>query len=157
MSMMFVPFGDWSHDGHGMYEKVLIEIEDTAALGKSVQFLKKKYGKYLFDDLANDYGCSKISKKIYQILEDNNYNFDNLEKTEYMTLPARFKDWKEYAQAQICEDGEEDEDEDEGGFSLESIEDIYFFLLRLGGAEFTIYDEIPLFTDETVGYGCFYD
>lgn len=97
----------------------------------------------------------KFQKKIYQILEDNNYNFDNLEKTEYMTLPARFKDWKEYAQAQICEDGEEDEDE--GGFSLESIEDIYFFLLRLGGAEFTIYDEIPLFTDETVGYGCFYD
>lgn len=76
-----------------------------------------------------------------------------LKKTEYMTLPANFKNWKEYAQAQICENGEEDE----GGFSLESIEDIYFFLLRLGGAEFTIYNEIPLFTDETVGYGCFYD
>lgn len=153
MSMMFVPFGDWPHDGHGIYEKVLIEIEDTAALGKSVQSLKKKYGEYLFNDLANDYGCSKISKKIYQILEDNNYNFDNLEKTEGMILPAEFKNWKEYAQAQICGDGEEDE----GGFSLETIEDIYFFLLKLGGAEFTIYDKIPLFTDETVGYGCFYD
>lgn len=48
MSMMFVPFRDWSHDGHGMYEKVLIEIEDTAALGKSVQFLKKKIWKISF-------------------------------------------------------------------------------------------------------------
>ena len=41
MSMMFVPFGDWSHDGHGMYEKVLIEIEDTALWANLFNFLKR--------------------------------------------------------------------------------------------------------------------
>lgn len=38
---IYIPFGDWSDDGHGKYEKVLIEIEDTAALGKSVQNIKR--------------------------------------------------------------------------------------------------------------------
>jgi hypothetical protein len=36
-----------------------------------------------------------------------------------------------------------------------NIKEIYFHFLRVGGASFTFCKDIPMFTYETVGYGCF--
>lgn len=156
---IYIPFGDWSDDGHGKCEKVLIELEDTAALGKSVQNIKKKYGENIFHDIANDYGFAGISPAIFQILEENNFDFEQIGKTEDISDDCREqKNWHDYMMDCVNSD-----DEDAGmsnSFTLETIKSIYFFLLKLGGANFRICfkdEDIPLFTDETVGYGCFDD
>ena len=40
---MYLPFGDWSDDGHGKYDKLLIDAPDMSSLLEAQTKLKEKY------------------------------------------------------------------------------------------------------------------
>lgn len=147
---IYIPFGDWSNDGHGRYEKVMMLAQSMEDLRQAVDNIHEKYGPHIFDEIANEYGYSGISENIYNILVDNGYDFSKVGELEDTADSYAPDGWREYIRKGI--------EEGDSGLMLETIEDIYFFLLRLGGARFEVCkDDIPMFTYESVGYGCFYD
>lgn len=144
---IYIPFGDWANDDHGRYEKVIVLARSEENLWQAVDNIKEKYGQYIFEGLANQYQDSSISEDIYKILIDNQYDFSKIPELE--DIP---EDREEYYKPY------EEHVKNSSALPLKTIQDIYFFLLRLGGAIFEIsQEEIPLFTYESVGYGCFYD
>ena len=47
---MYLPFGDWSDDGHGKYDKLLIDAPGMLSLFEAQKKLKEKYGDKMFED-----------------------------------------------------------------------------------------------------------
>lgn len=140
---IYIPFGDWANDGHGRYEKVMVLARSEENLRQAVDNIREKYGERIFDGIASNYQDGSISEEVYKILVDNHYDFENLTTTEDCLSPLG--GWQNYVKEGF-------------GLMLETVQNIYFFLLRLGGAIFEVsQEEIPLFTYESVGYGCFYD
>ena len=41
---MYIPFGDWSDDGHGKYERVLVEAPSMQSLLDAQKRIYTKYG-----------------------------------------------------------------------------------------------------------------
>jgi hypothetical protein len=147
---IYIPFGDWSNDGHGRYERVMVLAQSMEDLRQAVDNIREKYGPHIFDEIANEYGYSGISENIYNILVDNGYDFSKVGELEDIADDYAPEGWQEYIKNEIVNN--------HNGLMLTTIEDIYFFLLRLGGARFEVCkDDIPMFTYESVGYGCFYD
>ena len=147
---IYIPFGDWSNDGHGRYEKVMVLAQSEENLRQAVDNIREKFGRRIFDEIANDYGDSSISENIYNILVDNGYDFTKIGELEDVCDDYVPNGWQEYIKNEVVNG--------KCGLMLETIEDIYFFLLRLGGAKFEVCpQDIPMFTYESVGYGCFYD
>lgn len=159
----YIPFGDWSHDGHGMCENILVEADSMDKLYKAVDKIKKEHGEYFFDYFANDAGSSSISKAILNALIETNYSLEDFLKTdEYNNISE--DDEKEIQEKGIksFEDfvsfkgwASDESVLNDINFSLETIEHMYIHLLNAFGAGITILEEYPLFTYETVGYGCF--
>lgn len=160
----YIPFGDWSHDGHGMCENVLVEAESMDKLCEAVDKIKEKYGEYFFDYFANSASGSFISKTVLDALIETDYSLEDFLKTdEYNNISEddekeiqekgikSFKDFVSFKGWTSDESVLNDID-----FSLETIEHMYIHLLNAFGAGITILEEYPLFTYETVGYGCFY-
>ena len=75
---MYLPFGDWSNDSHGRYEKVLIDAPSMEHLLKAQERIKEKYGKWFFEGMANDYEEPYLSNWIWQALIDTNYPVERL-------------------------------------------------------------------------------
>lgn len=67
----YIPFGDWSDDGHGKYEKVLVEAPSMEGLLEAEKKIKAKYGDNFFDEFANEYEDSHISENVKRALEEN--------------------------------------------------------------------------------------
>ena len=147
---IYIPFGDWSDDGHGKYEKVMMLAQSMEDLRQAVDNIREKYGPHIFNEIVSDYRDSSISEAIYNILVDNGYNFSKIGELEDTYDDYAPNGWQEYVKDKVVNGN--------CGLMLETIEDIYFFLLRLGGVKFeTCPQDIPMFTYESVGYGCFYD
>lgn len=159
----YIPFGDWSHDGHGMCENVLVEAESMDKLYKAIDKIKEKYSKNFFDDFATDYGSSSISKIILDALIETDYSLEDFLKTdEYNNISEddekeiQEKGIKSFKDFVFFKGWASDESVlNDINFSLETIEHMYIHLLNAFGAGITILEEYPLFTYETVGYGCF--
>ena len=151
---MYLPFGDWSHDGHGQYEKILISAPSMDNLLNAQQKIKDKYGKFFFQHFATEYMDSSIGDDIWQALEDTGYLVERLiEKDEV-------NDWT--GVKSLAEIREYDESP---SLSLDVIIDMFIWLLNYFGAEIVRLDlreEIPMINNwtcsgfETVGYGCFW-
>lgn len=146
-----------------MCENVLVEAESMNKLCKAIDKIKEKYSKNFFDDFATDYGSSSISKIILDALIETDYSLEDFLKTdEYNNISEEdekeiqekgiksFKDFVSFKGWIADESVLNDID-----FSLETIEHMYIHLLNAFGAGITILEEYPLFTYETVGYGCF--
>ena len=147
--LMFLPFGDWSDDGHGEYDLVQIEAPSMKHLYNAEQKIKEKYGKDFFKHFAADYQDNSIGQEVIQALLDINYDF----KKEYEF------DCNDYSFEECIENGFNDYD----GFELEDIKDMFIQLLNAFGAEITVLPkekQIPMICNwtcegfETVGYGC---
>ena len=158
----FIPFGDWSNDGHGRYETVLVEAPSMEHLLNAQIKIKEKYGDYFFSSFANDYGESYIGECVWQALIDTNYPFVRLlEKQDDRGLE------KYHSLTEILEFVRhyEEEDEDNLWLTLETVKDTFIWLLNAFGAEIKVCEEhekIPMICNwtchgfEDVGYGCFY-
>lgn len=151
---MYLPFGDWSDDGHGKWDKVLIDAPSMEHLLNAQKKIKAIYGDHFFDGMADQYEEPHFSEDIWQALKDSNYPIERMWETE---------DWNDWSE---CNSIDEVLAVDAyPSLSLNFIMDVFIWLLNWQGAEITrldAKDDIPMICNwtcngfETVGYGCFW-
>lgn len=151
---MYLPFGDWSDDGHGKWDKVLIDAPSMEHLLNAQKKIKAIYGDHFFDGMADQYEEPHFSEDIWQALKDSNYPIERMWETE---------DWNDWSE---CNSIDEVLAVDAcPSLSLNFIMDAFIWLLNWQGAEITrldAKDDIPMICNwtcngfETVGYGCFW-
>lgn len=148
---MYLPFGDWSNDGHGHYEKILIDAPSMEHLLKAQEKIKEKCGKYFFEGMANRYEEPCLAPWVWKELINTNYPIERLAEKE------NNNDWNGYIN--LLQALERDYNPYVG---LEFVIDAFIWLLNAYGAEITVIDEdIPMICNwtchgfKTVGYGCF--
>lgn len=151
---MYIPFGDWSDDGHGKYDKVLVEAPSMDALYNAQKCLCARYGNDFFDGYADRYEESTLSPKIWQALKDTNYPIERMIEIEDVN------NWE--GMTSIDDVLEYDENPT---ICLDFVEDTFIWLLNAFNAEIERLDagqDIPMICNwtcpgfETVGYGCFW-
>ncbi len=149
---MYLPFGDWSDDGHGKYKNVLIEAPSMEHLLNAQMRIKEKYGKYFFQGMACDYDEPYLSEEVWQALIDTNYPMERFEIVEDTN------DWEG-----VTSLAEVIAIDPNPCISLSFVIDSFIWLLNAYGAEIIPSDDdIPMICNwtchgfETVGYGCFY-
>jgi len=151
---MYIPFGDWSDDGHGKYDKVLVDAPSMTQLFNAQQAIKFEYGEHFFDGMADQYEEPHFSDDVWQALKDSNYPIERMWETE---------DWNDWSE---CNSIDEVLAVDAcPSLSLNFVIDAFIWLLNWKGAEITrldAKDDIPMICNwtcngfETVGYGCFW-
>ena len=151
---MYLPFGDWSDDGHGKWDKVLIDAPSMERLLNAQKKIKAIYGEHFFNGMADKYEEPHFSEDIWQALKDSNYPIERMRETE---------DWNDWSD---CKSIDEVLAVDEyPSLSIGFVMDAFIWLLNWQGAEITRLDakeDIPMICNwtcpgfETVGYGCFY-
>ena len=151
---MYLPFGDWSDDGHGKWDKLLIDAPSMEHLLNAQKKIKAIYGDHFFDGMAEQYEEPHFSEDVWQALKDSNYPIERMWETE---------DWNDWSD---CNSIDEVLAADEyPSLSISFIMDVFIWLLNWQGAEITRLDskdDIPMICNwtcngfETVGYGCFW-
>lgn len=151
---MYLPFGDWSDDGHGKWDKLLIDAPSMEHLLNAQKKIKAIYGDHFFDGMADQYEEPHFSEDVWQALKDSNYPIERMWETE---------DWNDWSD---CNSIDEVLAADEyPSLSISFIMDVFIWLLNWQGAEITRLDskdDIPMICNwtcsgfETVGYGCFW-
>ena len=157
----FIPFGDWSDDGHGKYVTELVEAPSMEHLLNAQIKIKEKYGNRFFSSYANDYEEPYLGDEIWQALIDTSYPIERfLERQDDIF-------WEKCTCiADVVALGESDHyDSDNIYVTLETVKDTFIWLLNAFGAEITVcedHQKIPMICNwtcngfEDVGYGCFY-
>ena len=163
----YISFGDWSRDGHGMSENVLVEAESMDRLKEAITKIEAKYGRDFFYDFANEYESPTISRTILDALIETNYsledfldtdNGDNIASNEVGDIKKKgIKSFKDLVYFEKWVSNDEPGINDDLYFNLETIEHMYIHLLNAFGAGITICEDYPCFRYKTVGYGCFDD
>lgn len=150
---MYLPFGDWSDDGHGRYEKYLIEAPSMEHLLNAQKQIKAKYGRSFFDDMADGYEEPFLSEQNWQALIDTNYPIERFQEKENINT------WDDCSSIQ-----EVLKEDDCPMVGLDFVVDAFIWLLNAFGAEIVMCEEenpIPMICNwtcpgfETIGYGCF--
>ena len=156
----FIPFGDWSDDGHGKYETVLVEAPSMEHLLNAQNKIKEKYGRFFFGtDFANNYEEPYLSEEVWQALIDTNYPVE------------RFKEHQDDIRWEECNSIADVvalggyEDDASIYVTLATVKDTFIWLLNAFGAEIKVceeHEQIPMICNwtcpgfEDVGYGCFH-
>lgn len=156
----FIPFGDWSDDGHGKYVTVLVEAPSMDHLLEAQKKIKAKYGEHFFSDFANHYEEPYLSEENWQALIDTNYPVERFKEYED---DIRYENCKDIAE--VVELGPyEDSYSDKIFVTLAVVKDTFIWLLNAFGAEIQVcedHQQIPMICNWTcfgfkdVGYGCF--
>ena len=151
---MYLPFGDWSQDGHCRSHNILIDAPSMEHLLEAQKKIKAKYGTYFFDDFANEYGESFLTERVWLALKLAEYPIERMQKYEENNDWSEFKDLEEALSV-----------DSNPIVTLEFVEDAFIWLLNAHGAEIRICEpeeDIPTICNwtcpgfKTVGYGCFY-
>lgn len=152
---MYLPFGDWSDDGHGKCKYVLIEAPSMEGLRNAQIQIEEQYGKEFWHEFAGDYDDSTISEAIEKALIATGYpaerfaeSMDDSTYDEYATLEDIFN--SDYYESYV---------------TLDLVIDAFIWLLNAYGAQIIKvddYEKIPTICNwtcpgfRTVGYGCFW-
>ena len=59
--LAYLPFGDYSGDGHRECEYILVDIDNIDTIIQAQEKIKEKYGITFFSTFANDYEDSYLS------------------------------------------------------------------------------------------------
>ena len=154
---MYLPFGDWSDDGHGKYEKVLIEAPSMEHLRNAQIEIEKIYGKDFWRGFAEEYEESTFSEEVQAALIDSNYPIERFAKFQDDCNIDNFDNLGEFFDSDYWIE--------DMAFHviLDLVVDAFIWLLNWKGAEITrSEEEIPMICNwtcrgfETVGYGCFW-
>ena len=148
----YIPFGDWSRDGHEHYDTVLVEAESMEDLLRAEKQIKTIYGEDFFKGYAEKCDCPKLSAQCWQALLDNNMPVSIFYGTDNK------KDWGNASTLK-----EVLEENPDPFIDIEFVIDSFIWLLNQNGAEIKIIEEpyIPEINNwtcpgfETVGYGCY--
>lgn len=151
---MYLPFGDWSDDGHGKYEKVLIEAPSMEHLRKAQIEIEEIYGEDFWREFAEEYENPILSEKVQTALIDSSYPIERF---------AEFRDDCEINKFNSLSDLFHSDYYIDYWVNLNLVIDAFIWLLNWKGAEITRNEEeIPMICNwtcpgfETVGYGCFW-
>ena len=149
---MYLPFGDWSDDGHGKYDKLLIDAPSMNNLLEAEKKIKAKYGERIFrDNFASQYEDSFVSEEVWQALRDTGWTPADV---------LNYESWFEWSECSL----DEFHDQEGDYLTIEVIQSMFIWLLNAFGAEITCLDvaeDIPMICNwscpgvETVGYGCY--
>lgn len=151
---MYLPFGDWSCNGHGKYKEYLIEAPSMEHLLIAQEKIKIKYGRFFFDGMASNYEEPFLSKQNWQALIDTKYPIERFQEKENITTWDDCSSISEMLKKNDCPI-----------VGLDFVVDAFIWLLNAFGAKIIIYEEensIPMICSwtcpgfETVGYGCFW-
>jgi hypothetical protein len=150
---MYLPFGDWSDDGHGRSDELLIDAPSMEHLLNAQKALKEQYGDWFFHDFAEEYEESTLCPANWQALKDSNYPIERLIEFD------ETNDWTGVKSIdEVLSIGKNP------FLSIEFIMDAFIWLLNWKGAEITVLnsdEHIPTICNwtcpgfETVGYGCY--
>lgn len=147
---MYLPFGDWSGDGHKQWDKVLISAPSMEHLLNAQKEIREKYGDDFFDYFAHDYEDAGLGVKVWKALEDAHYPIERLRAKDDCN------DWTDAIDFSECYGY---------SFSIDVIIDTFIWLLNYYGANIIQLDEdedIPMICNwtcpgfKTVGYGCYW-
>ena len=155
---MYLPFGDWSNDGHGRYEKILIEAPSMQQIRDAQIKIEEQYGKFFWSEFAEEYDNPTIGENVQKALLETKYpierfaeSMDDIRFDEYASLAKLFESefWNEQQEWYVC---------------LDLVIDAFIWLLNAYGAQIIRLSdsEIPMICNwtcngfETVGYGCFW-
>lgn len=153
---MYIPFGDWSDDGHGKYEKILIDAPSMESLRDAQKRIQEKYGNEFFDDFASKYEESHLSESIWQALIDTKYPVNEIigdieiDTDEFYTL----SDINSIEKILLLDSNPI--------VTLNFVINIFIWLLNAYGAKIERCEDYPMICNwtcngfKTVGYGCFY-
>lgn len=165
----YIPFGDWSNDGHGRYKNLLVEANSMVDVVFAQKKIKEKYGKDFFYHFANIYQEPRISEEILQALCDTDYSvkefylslmcYDYDEEYQWDEIkvekadPQTFKEFVELIEwnSESCIN-----------LPLETIISMFIHLLNAFGAGIKVCQDYPNIAKvsmdfQGVGYGCFDD
>ena len=123
----FIPFGDWSNDGHGRYETVLVEAPSMEHLLNAQNKIKEKYGTYFFSTFANDYDEPYIGEGVWQALIDTNYPIERFQEMQDDIAWDKFNSIAEVVAFAESEDFESDNI----FLTLNTVKDAFIFELYL--------------------------
>ena len=150
----YLPFGDYSCDGHGQCDYELVWIDSIVKLINAQENIKNKYGENFFNTFAADYEDNSLKEVHWKALIDTNYPIERLieyEDTNNWSGMTCIDDVLEYdPNPYVC---------------LDFVEDTFIWLLNAFDAEIVRLDageDIPMICNwtcpgfETVGYGCFW-
>lgn len=146
---MYLDFGDYSCDGHGQKERIVIEAPSEQHLIDAQRRIKNYYGSNFFTEMADDYLESYFSETVWKALIETNYPIQNLKATlDGYDLDGlnSIEEFLKVIPNPVV--------------NIELVIDAFIWLLNFAGAEIAITDEvIPCINwnkdFETVGYGCF--
>ena len=140
----YIPFGDWSQDGHGRTRDVLVEAPSMDRLLDAQKTIKGIWGENFFDGMAQSFEDNTISLEVQESLASAGYDM-----SEGGTM------WREeiydfYGERKLSTYVE-----------IDWLIDAFIFLLNHHGAGIEVISDYPQINNwtcpgfETVGYGCF--
>ena len=152
----YIPFGDYSHDGHGQYLNVLVSAPSMEGVVAAQKFYEEKYGKWFWEHFADEYGCSSISQEVEQALLDTNYPVKNFIEWQEDKSYDNFTSLKEVFSSSYWKVSEE------RTITLNTCVDMFIWLLNAQGAQIEREEDYPSIGwkcagFKSVGYGCFWD
>lgn len=151
---MYIPFGDWSGDGHEKYDKVLVDAPSMQHLLDAQERIMDHWGASFFDGYADQYEEPYLSETVWEALIYTKYPIERLIEHDDVNNWEGLKSLEEVLAA-----------DPNPSLSIEVIEDTFIWLLNCYGAQITCLDEtedIPMICNwtchgfQTVGYGCFW-
>lgn len=148
MQKFYIPFGDWSDDGHGKYEKILVQAPSMEHLLEVQNRIKDIYGKDFFEGFAQEYEESSFSETVWQALVDCNMPIDYLEEEHNIYNCKNLEDFLKINSNPYV--------------SIDIVINAFIWLLKSHGAIIIQESDYKMICNwtcpgfKTVGYGCFY-
>ena len=147
MQKFYIPFGDWSDDGHGKYVNILVQAPSMEHLLEVQNHIKNIYGKDFFEGFAQNYEENVFSEKIWQALVDCNMPLDYLVDEYNISGYETLEDFlKVRSNPEVY---------------IDTTINAFLWLMNSHGASITRETDYPMICNwtcpgfETVGYGCF--
>jgi phosphopantothenoylcysteine synthetase/decarboxylase len=130
--------GDWSSDGHGKTDNLVIKSNLTVAeINEAYKRGTKIVGFDFCDEVAKEYEDRRLSNEHMKLLVAQGYDEKSVERVEY----------------------DNDDDDYDGDYSLwtDSYPDIWLFIVKLGNPNFKYEEVVDSAQRINIGgYGLFY-
>lgn len=145
---IYLPFGDWSGDGHNQYVMRLVDAPSKNYILNARDAIDKKYPG-IWSGFAQDYNNPFLSEDVWRALIENGYSLEYLKSIDDNGVfnNENINTWDDVLSLE----------EDERFITIDIVIDSAIFLLNKYGAKITVLDNnTPVLHWESPGYGCFY-
>lgn len=148
MEKFYIPFGDWSDDGHGKYVNILVQAPSMERLLETQKRIKCIYGEDFFEGFAQNYEENEFSETVWKALVDCDMPVEYLEDGYDISGCETLEDFLKI--------------DPNPAVYIDTTVNAFLWLMNSHGALITREPDYPMICNwtcrgfETVGYGCFY-